>query len=237
MKIVFTPDWFLTSDVFINIFSLIVLIFITSLAFKSYKMSEKKSALYLGLGFLLIALAEIATIITKLPLYYDVGTISQIGSAVVNSDIVSTVDIFYYIGFFFSRFFTLLGLYVLYKLPAERVGGEFFLYVYFITIISMLSQPFYFVHHFTALILLVFIINKYSKIYLKERARNTKTLVVAFVLLAFGQWIFLFSKLSAIYVLGQLVQLAGYITLLMLIIKIIQDGKKEKQSGNRSRHA
>lgn len=237
MKIVFTPDWFLGSDVSIEIFSFLILFIISILAFRNYKLSEKKSTLHLGLGFLFIAIAGFASVIAKFPIYYDFGIVKEIGNAVVNYDIVRTVDVFYYICFFFSRFFTLLGLYVLYKLPLERISGEFFLYVYFITIISMLSQPFYFVHHFTALILLVFIINKYSKIYLKERARNTKTLVVAFVLLAFGQWIFLFSKLSAIYVLGQLVQLAGYITLLMLIIKIIQDGKKEKQGGNRSRYA
>ncbi|MBI2042910.1 hypothetical protein HYT25_00800 [Candidatus Pacearchaeota archaeon] len=237
MKIVFTPDWFLTSDIFINLFSFIVLAFVCTLAFKSYRMSEKKSSLYLGLGFLLIALAELATVITKLPIYYDFSPIKDIGTAIVTNDIVSTIDIFYYIGFFFSRLFTLLGLYILYKLPAERISGEFFLYIYFITIISILGQPFYFIHHFTALILLVFIVNKYTKIYLKERAKNTRTLVVAFVLLAIGQWVFLFSKVGAIYVLGQIIQLTGYITLLMLIIKIIKDGKKEKPRGNHSRHA
>src|SRR3989344_8947647 len=237
MKIVPTPEWFLASDVFINLFSFLTLVLICMLAFKSHKMSEKKSSFYLGLGFLFIAIAELATVLTKLPLYYDLDAIQQIGLAVVNNDIVTTIDIFYYIGFFFSRLFALLGLYILYKLPTERISGEFFLYIYFITIISILSQPFYFIYHFTALILLVFIINKYTKIYLKERSKKTKTLVIAFVLLAIGQATFLFSKLGAIYVLGQTIQLIGYITLLILIIQIIKDGKKEKPGGNYSRHA
>ena len=237
MKIVFTPDWFLGSDVSIEIFSFLILFIISILAFRNYKLSEKKSTLHLGLGFLFIAIAGFASVIAKFPIYYDFGIVKEIGNAVVNYDIVRTVDVFYYICFFFSRFFTLLGLYVLYKLPLERISGEFFLYVYFITIISILSQPFYYVHHFTALLLIIFIINKYYKIYLKEKAGNTKILVLAFAILGLAQVVFLFSKLAFIYAVGQMIQLIAYIALLMLIIRIVQDGKKEKPSGNHSRHA
>ena len=237
MKIVFTPDWFLTSDVFVDIFSFITLFLIFILAFKNYKLSEKKSTLHLGIGFFLLAMAELAIIITKLPLYYDTAITSQIGTAVITYDIVRTVDIFYYAGFFLNRLLILLGLYIIYKLPLERISGEFFLYVYFITIISMMSQPYYYIYHFTTLILLVFIINKYYKVYLKEKITNTKILSGAFVILAIAQLIFLFSKLSYIYAIGQSIQLIGYIVLLMLIIKIIKDGKKEKSRGDYSRHA
>ena len=237
MKIVFTPEWFLGSDVSIEIFSFVILILVSILAFKNYKLSEKKSTLHLGLGFLLIALAELASIAAKFPIYYDFGVVQNIGSAVVNYDIVRTVDIFYYICFFFSRFLTLLGLYVLYKLPLEKISGEFFLYVYFITIISIMSQSFYYIYNFTALIIIIFIINKYYKIYLKEKIRNTKILVLAFAILGVAQIIFLFSKLAVVYVAGQTMQLIAYIALLMLIIRIIQDGKKEKPGGNHSRHA
>ena len=219
MKIVFTPDWFLGSDVSIEIFSFLILFIISILAFRNYKLSEKKSTLHLGLGFLFIAIAGFASVIAKFPIYYDFGIVKEIGNAV------------------FSRFFTLLGLYVLYKLPLERISGEFFLYVYFITIISILSQPFYYVHHFTALLLIIFIINKYYKIYLKEKAGNTKILVLAFAILGLAQVVFLFSKLAFIYAVVQMIQLIAYIALLMLIIRIVQDGKKEKPSGNHSRHA
>lgn len=232
MKIVPTPDWFLTSDVLIDIFSFVILSIIFILAFKNYKLSEKKSTLHLGIGFFLLAISELALIVTKLPLYYDTAITSQIGTAVVTYDIVRTVDVFYYAGFFLNRLLVLLGLYVIYKLPLERVSGEFFLYVYFITIISVMSQPYYYVYHFTTLIILVFIINKYYKVYLKEKIINTKILAGVFVILAAAQLTFLFSKLSYLYAIGQSIQLVGYITLLMLIIKIIKDGKKEKPSGN-----
>ena len=232
MKIVFTPDWFLTGDVLIDIFSFVTLCLIFILAFKSYSLSKKKGTLYIGLGFLLIALAELASILTKFVLYYDTSVTQEIGNAIITYEIVRSVDFFYYAGFFFSRLLMLLGFYTIYKLPLKRVSGEFFLYIYFITIISFLSQPYYYIYHFTALVLLVFLINKYYRIYLKDKRINTKILVTSFALLAIGQTVFLFSKLSYIYVIGQSIQLISYIILLMLIIRIVKDGKKEKQNRN-----
>ena len=237
MKIVFTPDWFLTSDILIDVFSFVILLVFFMFAFRSYKLSKKRRILYIGIGFLLIALAELSNIMTKLPLYYHTQIVHQIGAAVVSYDIVKTVDIFYYFGFFFDRILTLLGLYLMYKLPLERVSGEFFLNIYLIVIISLMSQSFYYVYHLTALILLIFLINKFYKIYRKDGVTNTGILVMAFVLLALSQMVFLFSELNYVYVTGQFIQLASYLMLLILIVKIVKDGKKEKPSGNHPRHA
>ncbi len=189
------------------------------------------------MGFLLIALAELSNILTKIPLYYHTQIISNIGTAIISYDIVKTVDIFYYIGFFFDRILTLFGFYIMYKLPLERVSGEFFLNLYLIVIVSLMSQSYYYVYHLTALILLIFLVNKYYKIYRKDGVANTGILVMAFVLLGLSQTVFLFSKLNYIYVTGQLMQLASYIILLVLIVKIVKDGKKKKPSGDYPRHA
>ena len=237
MKIVFAPDWFLTSDILIDVFSFVILLLFFTFAFRSYKLSRKKRILYIGVGFLLIALAELSNILTKIPLYYQTQVISNIGTAIISYDIVKTVDIFYYIGFFFERILMLLGFYIMYKLPLERVSGEFFLNIYLIVIISLMGQSYYYVYHLTALILLVFLVNKYYKIYRKDGVANTGILVMAFVLLGLSQTVFLFSKLNYIYVSGQLMQLASYIILLVLIVKIVKDGKKKKPSGDYPRHA
>ena len=120
MKIVFTPDWFLNNDVLIGIVSFMVLFLFFLVAVKSYMLNNKKSILYLGIGFLLIALGELSTILTKIVLYYDIGVVQEIGRAVITSKIVNTVDIFYYAGFFFNRFLTLLGLYLIYMIPSSK---------------------------------------------------------------------------------------------------------------------
>ena len=110
VKIVLTPDWFLGADVFIEFFSFIVLLIFSILSVRTYKLNKNRSFLYLGWGFGLIALAQLAALITKLVLYYDIGPTQAIGQAIITSQLLSSVDIFYYAGFFFQRFLTLAGL-------------------------------------------------------------------------------------------------------------------------------
>lgn len=238
MKMVFTPDWFLNSDVFIEIISFLVLFLFFLFTVKCYKINRKKSIIYLGIGFLLIAIGELSTILTKFILYYDLEITKEIGRAVISSQIVKTVDIFYYTGFFFNKFLTLLGLYIIYKIPSsKKLSVEFLLIVYLLFITAFLSHTFEQIYNLTALVLLIFIIRNYYKTYLKSKLTNTKILITAFVLMLISQAIFIFSKLSYTYIIAQNLQLVSYITLLILIIKILENGKEKKQDRHPSRHA
>lgn len=237
MKIVFTPDWFLGGDVLVEIFSFIILFLFFYLSVKSYKISKNKKSLYLGFGFLLVALAELATTFTKFVLYYDTTFTQQVGRMIITYQVVKSVDIFYYIGFFFHKLFTLLGFYVIYRLPLRKKSfGDVLIALCFIFISALFSQAFYYLFHITALILLVLITNNYFEIYNKNRTSNTKLLIVAFSLLALSQVMFILSKLGMLYVLAQLLQLVSYIILLILILRIIKYGKKKKSVGYSIRH-
>lgn len=121
MKLVNIPNWFLGKDVIIDAFSFIILLAFFILAYRYYKLSKKKNFLYLGLGFLLIAIAQLAVIMTKLVLYYDTTFTQNIGQIVVTYNLVQTVDIFYYAGFFFNKLLTLLGLFIIYRLPLRSL--------------------------------------------------------------------------------------------------------------------
>lgn len=227
MKIVFTPNWFLNNDILINVVSFLVLTIFFFLALKSYNISKKKSILYLGVGFLLIAIGELSTILTKIVLYYDTTVTRDIGQAVITYQIVKTVDIFYYAGFFFNRLFTLFGLYLIYKTPTRKeISGEFLLILYLLFIIALISYSFFYVYHLTALLLLVMIIRHYYKGYKKEKLSNMMILVTAFSLLALSQMAFFFSSIGYIYVAAQTIQLTSYIILFGLVVKILKNGKK-----------
>ena len=63
VKIVLTPEWFVGKDIMIELFSLIVLIIFVALAYKYYRVNRNRKILYLGVGFGLIALAQLATIL------------------------------------------------------------------------------------------------------------------------------------------------------------------------------
>ena len=230
MKIVFTPDWFLNGDVLIEVFSFIILALFFYFCIKSYKLGKKKSFLYLGLGFLLIAVAELSTILTKIILYYDTAFTYSIGKMIVTHTVTKSVDIFYYVGFFVHKFLTLLGLYIIYKIPLKKgLRSDFFLGFYFLIIAALFSQGIYYIFHLTALGLLILIIDNYCRVYKKNKMQNTLILISAFAGLALSQVIALFSKLGVWYVIAQIMQLVSYLILLILIIRILKYGKRKKK--------
>ena len=230
MKIVFTPDWFLGQDVLIGIFSFMILFLFFIFSIKNYRLSNNKKILYLGIGFLLVAVGELSTILTKAVLYYDIGITQNIGRIIITHKIVESVDIFYHLGFSLNKLFTLLGFYVIYKLPIKKLSSDFFLILYFIIMCSLLSYSFHYVYHLTALVLLILITHNYYKVYKKNRLLNTQIFIITLFLLAISQIIFILSKSGHLYVTAQTVQLISYITLLILIIKISKNGKEKKQN-------
>ncbi len=237
VKIVLTPEWFLGKDVMVDFLSFAVLLAFFALALRSYKVTNNRSLLYLGWGFGLISLAELASVITKLVLYYDIGPSQAIGDAIVTSHVLSSVDIFYYAGFFFYRFLTLCGLYMIYRLPrSSKSVGDYLLVVYFIFISAVLSKEFFYLFHITALFLSLMIVSNYIEIYRKNRFGNTVVLIGAFSMIALSQLLFISSKIDIFYMLASTFQALSYIVLLFLILRIIH-GTKKKPYGDNIRHA
>jgi len=238
VKIVLTPEWFIGKDILIELFSFLVLIAFVILAYKYYKLIGKRRIFYLGVGFGLVALAQLATILTKLVLYYDIGPSEQIGQAIVTSNLASSVDFFYYAGFFFHRFLTLLGFYMIYRLPRLRKSvGDYMAVLYFILISSLLSKEIFYIFHLTALFILVMIVEKYSWVYRENRFFNTRVLMVAFSILALSQLIFVLSDIDILFALANTVELISYSIFLALIIRIWKYGKKKKPYGDNIRYA
>lgn len=239
VKIVLTPDWFIGKDVLIEAFSLIVLIVVVILAIRNYLSNRNnRNLLYLSLGFTLIALAQLAVVFTKLVLYYDIGPSQIIGEAIVTSQILSSVDIFYYLGFFFERFFTLCGLYIIYRLPRKKKSvADYAFIAYFIIISSILNERFFYLFHLTAFVLLIMIVEKYYEVYKENKFINTKILMWAFGILAFSQLIFTLSEVDVLFAFANITELISYAILLGIVIRILKHGKEKKPYGYNIRYA
>lgn len=238
MKLTLTPDWFLAPDVLIEIFSFFILLAFFILCIKNYKLSKNKNLKYLGTGFLLIAIAELATILTKSVLFYDLMVASftqRVGQIILTTQIVKSIDIFYYAGFFLYKLLTLLGLFIIYRLPLKRrLSEDIVLIAYFLVISALISSVFSYLFHLTVLLLLLLIMYAYYTVYKKNKSENTKILIIAFGILAMAHILFMLSSAGEVYALAQIIQLVSYIILLFLIIRILKhgkkDGKKEKQN-------
>lgn len=237
MRFVFTPDWFLGNDVLIEGFSFMVLLIFSILAIRNYLLSKNRKFLHLGTGFGLIGLAQLATVLTKLVLYYDFGPSQQIGAAIIASQVFNSVDIFYNLGFFFHKFLTLAGLYVIYRLPrTKKSAWDIVVGIYFIMVSVVMMGNFYYLFHLTALVILIMIGRNYYKLYQKNKFKNTIILWFAFCVLALSQLIYILSPLETMYVLANILELITYIVLLILVALILYYGKKKKPNGHNLRH-
>jgi len=226
MKIVFTPDWFLGKDVMFDLVSFFILLAFFFLCTQSYRLNEKKNSLFLGLGFALIALAQLSSILTRSVLYFDTTFTQNIGQAIITYNVVKSVDIFYHLGFFFHKLLMLLGLFVIYKLPLKKkMRKDFVLLVYLLFISVLLPADLYFLFHLTTLILIVFIIRNYSVVYQRNKNKSTRFLIAGFYGLALSQVIFMFSNLGPLYVAADVIELVSYFLFLAVILRISSASK------------
>jgi len=239
MSVILAPEWFLGFDVLIEIFSFIVLAVFSAFSLKSYRLDrKKKNFVYLGIGFGLIALAQLATILAKTAIYYDIKVVQQIGTAIITSNVVQSIDIFYYIGFFIYRFLTLAGLYIIYRLPYKKSSVQDYILIgYFVLLSAFVSDEISYLFNLTTLLILIMIISNYYAIYRQNRFLNTKILLSAFSILAVSQLLFVFSHIESYNVAGNIAELISYLILMALGIKIWKNGKKKKQDGDNLRHA
>jgi len=226
VKIVFTPDWFLGKDILVEFFSFIVLAIFSVLAIKGYKLKGNKGLLHLGFGFGFIAVARLVSVFTKLILYYDAEPVQAFGKAIMTSQVVSSIDIFYYAGFFSYYFLTLVGLFIIYKIPQKRLlfSGDYVLVLYFIALVSLFSKEFFYLFHVTAFLMLILIIINYLMVYRENKFMNTRILIISFSILALSQLVYILSKIGVFFALSNIMELISYTILLFLIIRIIKHG-------------
>ena len=104
---------------------------------------------------------------------------------------------------------------------------EFILFIYFILAITYFSISQYFLFHLTSLFLLFFITYAYFKNYFKNKKKNSQFLAISFAIIGLSQLIFIFIPFhSMVYVIAELIQLGGYILLLLSFLGVIKNIKK-----------
>jgi hypothetical protein len=231
------PNWFLAPDFLINAFSFLILLTFLILCIKNYKIDKNKSMLYLGIGFACIALAQLAIVLTKFGLYYDTSFTTSVGSMIVNYNIVESTDTIYNASIFLNKALTLLGLYVIFRLPKKKRFFDVALVAYFLVLSVFNTIITNNLFHMTAFGLFGLISYRYYLLFKKNKFQNTKILAVAFALLAIGRLFLLLSNAEVITVIADIFEMASYAILLILIIKILKHGKEKKQDGYNLRHA
>ena len=233
VQVVFSPKWFWGKDIFIDSIALLVLLSIAIFATKYYRIKKSKNYLYLALSFYLIALSFFSKILINFTVYYQVLHTRMIGSIEYTQVILKSSEILSVGGLFFYRLFTLLGLFMLYSIYEKQSKANIILMTYFIIISIFFSKEEYYIFYLTCFIFLGVISNRYYQNYRKNRENTSGMLAASFSVITLSQIFFMFVNFTKhFYVVGEVIQLLGYILLLVTFIMVLKHGREK----NKGRH-
>ncbi len=229
LDIVYSPRWFYGKDIMIDLISIFVLVLIAFFTLRYYRLNRKnRNYLLFASSFILMAVAFLFKIATNFTIYYEIPQTSQLGLLTLTYSVIKTSDLLFFAGYLMYRMLMLLGLYILYSIYHKQNRFNVFLIIYLILVSVYFSSSAYFMFHLTSLIILSIITYDYFKNYHKSMQVTGKWLAYSFVLIAASQLVFIFIKLhTLLYVIAELIQLAGYVLLLITFIKVLKDGKKK----------
>lgn len=231
VQVVFSPKWFWGKDIFIDSIAVLVLILIAVFATKYYRIKKSRKYLYLALSFYLIALSFFSKILINFTIYYQVLHTKMIGSIEYTQVILKSSELLAVSGLFFYRLFTLLGLFVLYSIYEKQSKANIVLMAYFIVISIFFSKEEYYIFYLTSLIFLGIISNRYYQNYKNNKEKTSGMLAVSFYIIALSQIFFMFVNFSKyFYVGGEVIQLIGYIALLVTFITVLKHGREKNKS-------
>ena len=114
----FSPEWFNLPSLTIDFFSFIVLLIISLVSLKYYRINKSnRKYYYLSFSFFLICLSFLFKFLTNITVYYDIIARPTTQSVVFTTlDTIRDFNIFSNITFAAFAFLNLIGLYYLYSI-------------------------------------------------------------------------------------------------------------------------
>jgi len=231
VQLIYSPLWFRGKDIVIDIFSVVVVLLIAFFSMKCYKLNKKnKNYFFLAISYLLIAASFFFKILTNFTVYTK---IIEKKKFLIITLIYETVKPNYLLSFMSSilqKSLMLLGLYTLYVvLDKNKSRLDHAMIIALLLIITHLSHIRHLFYYMTALVLLMVITLKYYYLFKKNKQKTTKMLVYSFSIIAFSQILFFFMfRYRIFYAIAEIVQLIGFIGLLVTFIVVLNIGKKKK---------
>jgi len=223
MVFVVGPSWFYGIDYIFDLVSVIVGFLICYFSYKTYRYTSQKKYLYFSASFFLVALAFIAKILATIPVYSKELKVETVGLVTVTSQMINKVTWINALGISVARlvmlFAFLILLLVALKIKDKKIIA---LLVYFLIISTTLVSVSYIVFHLTLLLMLGILFLNYRKNFLRVKSLNAKMVMYSFFMLFLSQVFFIFEGLAKhFYVIGEGVQLIGYLILLFAIGKML----------------
>jgi len=227
---VFSPKWFYGFDSVIEFIAIIVSVLLVYYSYKCFKLTKENKYLYFSTAFLSITFAFIAKIIGTLAIYKPAITRSALGSTIHQTFTSLTPYYINALAFMVYIFFTLLGFLILFLIISRltwRNQRVIVLLLYFVFLATWISVIHYQLFYLTSFVLLLLITYSYYNNYIEIKSAKARFVTIAFGILLVSQAFFIFVIYSrTIYVLAELIQLLGFVYLLIPFVLIFK--KKPK---------
>ena len=222
MAYVVGPTWFYGIDYVFDLVSVIVGLLISYFSYKTYRYTSQKKYLYFAASFFLVASAFISKILATIPVYSKQLRVETVGLVTVTKYVINKVNWINALGISVARL-VMLSAFLILVLVSLKIKDRkiIVLLVYFLIISTTLVSASYIVFHTTLLIMLAILFLNYRRNYLKVKSANAKMVMYSFLLLLISRIFFIFEGLiNNFYVVGESVQLVGYLLLLLAIVKM-----------------
>lgn len=238
VKFIYSPQWFYGKDIIIDIVSIVVLLLIAFFSMRYYGIKKNRNYLHLAVSFAILAGSFLFKVIMNYNIYYKVIETKQLGLITVAFQALKASGKLFVTSFLLYWFFTLFGFYILYSIYQKQSPSNFLLGTYLLLVLSYFAYPAYYVFHLTLFVLLVLITLNHSRKYIKTRHFATKLVACSFGLIALSQVFFILVDVNShFYVIGELVQLIGYIILLITFIMVLRYGRTQDKDRHHWRYA
>lgn len=221
------PRWFYGYEIAFDALSAIIVVLIALYGLKLYRFSGEKRHKYFSISFFLIAAAFLFKSLSNLVGPTE-GIVGQIVWPITISEITSQSPAFMatYLGY---RLFTLLGLIGIYSIIYKTAGRQIWVPLYLALVVTLFSTATYLLFYVTAFIFLFLIAFYYYENCRKLKTPQSKMLFAAFALIMVGQLLFLgISYKFYAYVIGELLQVSGYLLLLLSYIGLVVKNEANK---------
>jgi hypothetical protein len=218
------PRWFFGYGVAFELIFAIITLAVALYSFKVYKLSNQNQPRLFGIAFLFFSISYFIQSILN---YFIISEIAQNISTVMK---LQSVTWFNAIGLYVHMFFFIVGLVTLAYMTLKIKSPKTFalLIIMFLLTFFLIDDkiPLFYV---MSSLLLIFISIHYLLNFVENRKPRNFLVLVAFLLLLFGNLHFIFAVNHTIYyVIGHFLDLTAYILILVNLLLILKNGKKKK---------
>ena len=225
------PTWFAGFNVMFEILFMFATALVAFYAYKIYRISRQREPKLFGISFASLSISYLVLAIVNI-FFITVSENNTFGLVIKRIMDVRNVAIALYIVFFIIGFVTLL--YTTLRIERARLYGLLILLT-FTAINFSLNKVF--MIYFVSSLFLLFINYHYYMEYRKKQNTNILLVLIGMLFLFISNIVFLpETQVISTYVVSHISELVGYGFIVASLIKVMQDGKKKKQTGDNKRH-